>query len=111
MKAIQFYQPYNSRSRHWYKHTNYTNLFTYILINKTFKIYHQSNCNNKNISYLFEGIRCNKQYIGKSESPFRSCVRLEDWGSIPGRVMPKTQKMVLAAALLNTQHYKAPIKG
>ena len=29
---------------------------------------------------------------------------------IPGRVIPKTQKMVLDAALLNTQHYKV-IKG
>ncbi len=29
----------------------------------------------------------------------------EDWGSIPGRVIPKTQKMVIDASLLNTQHY------
>ena len=29
-----------------------------------------------------------------------------DQGSIPGRVIPKIQKMVLDAALLNTQHYK-----
>ena len=29
---------------------------------------------------------------------------LGDWDSIPGRVIPKTQKMVLGAALLNTQH-------
>ena len=36
---------------------------------------------------------------------------LEDWGSITGRVIPKTQKMVLDAALLNTQHYKVRIKG
>ena len=35
----------------------------------------------------------------------------EDRGSIPGRVIPKTQKMVLDAALLNTQHYKVRIKG
>ena len=28
-----------------------------------------------------------------------------------GRVIPKTQKMVLNAALLNTQHYKVEIKG
>ena len=28
---------------------------------------------------------------------------------IPGRVIPKTQKMVLDAALLNTQHYKIGI--
>ena len=31
-------------------------------------------------------------------------------GSISGRVIPKTQKMVLDAALLNTQHYKVQIK-
>ena len=34
-----------------------------------------------------------------------------DRGSIPGRVIPKTQKMVLNATLLNTQHYKVWIKG
>ena len=34
-----------------------------------------------------------------------------DWGSIPGRGIPKTQKMVLDATLFNTQHYKVQIKG
>ena len=34
-----------------------------------------------------------------------------DLVSIPGRVIPKTQKMVLDASLLNTQHYKVRIKG
>ena len=34
-----------------------------------------------------------------------------DLGSIPGRVIPRTQKMVLEASLLNTQHYKVWIKG
>ena len=34
-----------------------------------------------------------------------------DLGSIPGRVIPKTQKMVLDASLLNTQHYKVRNKG
>ena len=34
-----------------------------------------------------------------------------DLGSIPSRVIPKTQKMVLDASLLNTQHYKVRIKG
>ena len=28
-----------------------------------------------------------------------------NWGSIPGRVIPKTQKMVLDASLLKTQHH------
>ena len=32
-------------------------------------------------------------------------------GSISGRVIPKTLKMVLDASLLNTQHYKERIKG
>ena len=36
---------------------------------------------------------------------------LGDWGSIPGRVIPKTQKMVLDTSLLNTQHYKVRIMG
>ena len=35
----------------------------------------------------------------------------EDRCSIKGRVIPKTQRMVLDAALLNTQHYKVRIKG
>ena len=36
---------------------------------------------------------------------------LGDRGSIPGQVIPKTQKMVLDAALLSTQYYKMRIKG
>ena len=36
---------------------------------------------------------------------------LGDLGSIPGRVIPKTKKMVRDATLLNTQHYKVRIKG
>ena len=34
-----------------------------------------------------------------------------DQGSIPGRIIPKTQKMLLDASLLNTQHYNVMIKG
>ena len=34
-----------------------------------------------------------------------------DRGSIPGRHIPKTQRMVLDAALLNTQHHKVNNKG
>ena len=34
-----------------------------------------------------------------------------DLGSILGRVIPKTQKMVLDTALISTQNYKAGIKG
>ena len=34
-----------------------------------------------------------------------------DPGSIPGRVIPKTFKMVLDTSLLNTQQYKVRMKG
>ena len=34
-----------------------------------------------------------------------------DLGSIPGRVIPKTLKMVLDTSLLNTRKYKVRIKG
>ena len=34
-----------------------------------------------------------------------------DQGSIPGRDIPKTQKMVLDAALLNNQYNKVKMKG
>ena len=35
----------------------------------------------------------------------------EDLTSIPGRVIPKVQKIVLDNTLLNTQQYKVRIKG
>ena len=35
----------------------------------------------------------------------------EDLGSILGRIIPKTLKMGLDTALLNTQQYKVCIKG
>ena len=34
-----------------------------------------------------------------------------DRGSIPGRVIPKAQNLLLDSALLDTQHYKVRIKG
>ena len=36
---------------------------------------------------------------------------LEDRGSIPGRLIPKTLKMVLDTSLLNTPYYKVRIEG
>ena len=36
---------------------------------------------------------------------------LGDLGSVAGRVIPKTQKMLLDTSLLNTQHYKVRIKA
>ena len=36
---------------------------------------------------------------------------LGDWGLIPGLVIPKIQKTVIVASLLNTQNYKVGIKS
>ena len=36
---------------------------------------------------------------------------LGDRSSVSGRVIPKTQKMIFDATLLNTQHYKVWIKS
>ena len=36
---------------------------------------------------------------------------LRDQGSVPGRFIPKSQKMVLDAFLLDTQHYKILINS
>ena len=33
-----------------------------------------------------------------------------DQGSIPGQVIPKTQKILLDVSVLNTQHYKGKIE-
>ena len=33
-----------------------------------------------------------------------------DWGSVLGQIIPKTQKLLLDATLLNTQHYKVRVK-
>ena len=51
----------------------------------------------------------NKTYIGLVGRVFANGP--DNQGSIPGWVIPKTQKMVLHISLLNTQHYKVCIKG
>ena len=71
-----------------------------------------------------ETINLNRQQtlkaIGKNVTPIIILIGLAvrvfangpgDLSSIPGRLIPKTQKMVLDASLLNTQHYKVRIKG
>ena len=46
--------------------------------------------------------------IGQVGQPFVNGPGVQ--GSIPGQVIPKTQKMVHDTSLLNTQHYKVRIK-
>ena len=59
--------------------------------------------------YIYIYIYIYVRYIGLAVRVFANGPG--DLGSIPGRVIPKTQKMVLDASLLNTQHYKVRIKG
>ena len=49
--------------------------------------------------------------FSKSGRPGFNSASLGDRGSIPGRVIPKTLKMVLDTSLLRTQQYKVHIKG
>ena len=51
-------------------HVIKTNSFTSVVTQKTYKIFHNSNCRSMNVIYLLECVRCNKQYVGKSEWPF-----------------------------------------
>ena len=54
---------------------------------------------------VYQNLDCNCINISKlPNSP-------GDQGSIPARLIPKTQKMVLDATLLNTQHHKVWLKG
>ena len=50
--------------------------------------------------YIYTNPTCMCQWLGRPG--------FNQW---PGRVIPKTKKMVLDAFLLNTQHYKVRIKG
>ena len=60
-----------------------------------------------NSSYLI--ICLHKRVIGLISRVFANGPG--DQGSIPGRVISKTQKMVLDASLLKTQHYRIRFKG
>ena len=59
--------------------------------------------------HLYPAYLYHDEYIGLAVRVFASGPG--DLGSIPGRVIPKTQKMVLDASLHNTQYYKVRIKG
>ena len=63
---------------------------------------------NIDISTKYEVFSC-LNFIGLMNRVFAN--GLGDRGSIPCRVIPKTQKMVLDAALFNTQHYMVKIEG
>ena len=49
-------------------------------------------------------------YIYRERESFWRC-HPGDLGPTPGRILPKTLKMVLDTSLLNTQHYKVRIEG
>ena len=58
---------------------------------------------------LFKMNKSFNQLIGPVGRAFAN--GLGNLGSIPGRVIPKTLKMVLDTALLNTQQYKGTYQG
>ena len=66
----------------------------------TLELQNRYNNNNNNGIYRFIGL------VGRVFAN-----DLEERGSITGRIIPKTQNMVLDASLFNTYHYKVHIKG
>ena len=63
----------------------------------------------QNPCYIFKTQLIKVVFLVQSEFVFTN--DSGDRGAIPGRVIPKTLKMVLDTSLLNTQHYKVHIKG
>ena len=61
------------------------------------------------LTYISPDYYAHNQSIGLMNRVFANSPC--DRGSIPGRVILKTQKMVFDPSLLNTQHYKVRIKG
>ena len=63
------------------------------------------------LQVLFAKVVKVTNYTEQWDTKFNFASGPGDLGSIPGRVIPKTQKMILDAALLKTQRYKVRIKS
>ena len=108
---ILIYTIYHLEAK-WYV----VSLYIYICIYHKWYIYSKVTCSlTKLVLYIYIYIYmyvcvcvCNR-LIGPLGRVFTN--GLGDRGSIPGRVIPKTLKMVLNTSLLNTQQYKVRIKG
>ncbi len=74
-----------------------------------YKLYSHIHIHNTNISGNIVNNNDENRLIGLVGRVFAN--GLGDLGSIPGRIIPKTLKMVLVTSLHNTQHYKVMIKG
>jgi len=93
-KTIQPCQPCNHSSSLCCKYLNSTETFTSNVTNKTYNIYHKTNCKSKNVIYLLECTLCSMQYVGKSEWPFN--LRLNNYkyrikSIAPDKLLPVEQ--------------------
>ena len=69
-KTAKYCSPCNTNRSLCCNHVIKTNSFTSVVTQKTYKIFHKSNCRSMNVIYLLACVLCNKQYVGKSEWPF-----------------------------------------
>ena len=76
-KTIQLCQPCNHINSLCCKFLYSTKTFTSNLTNKTYNIYHKTNCKSKNVIYLLQCTLCSLQYVGKFETPFN--LRLKNY--------------------------------
>ena len=105
--------------------TNGNNIGT-VLFNSSGNYESMFDTNRDDREYIYIYIRAGRFWNCKKKAFIKSCKIMSkvttlavrvfangpgDLGSIPGEVIPKTQKMVLDASLLNSQHYKVRIKG
>ena len=68
--TIHFCQPCNKKGSRCCTQVLSTNFFKSTITSKTYNIFHNSNCKDKNIIYLLTCKLCDKQYVGKSETQF-----------------------------------------
>ena len=92
---------------------NTLGLFLTVQCDSSFSPSQQKHLNLLNYPSYYQNIV--KVFTQPNSNHFHLMVRMftnsqGDWDSIPGQVMPITQKMVLDVSLLNTQHYKVQIK-
>ena len=96
---------------HTHAHTHiyiYIHLYIYIYIHIYIYIYTCTHTHTRTHTYIYIYIYTHNWVFCLMSRVFANGPG--DRGSIPGRVIPKTQKTVLDAALLGTQHYKVRVK-
>ena len=77
--SIKFCKPCNTKGYLCCNQLKYTSEYNSSITNRTYIIFHESNCKSTFVIYLLECKQCKLQYIGKSEWQFN--IRLNKYRS------------------------------